>query len=427
MNQRNGEPAVGADPGDESMTGPTSAERSLARPNRIQRFTIVGAAATVVDVGLLLWLLSKGAHRMYADMVSVSAAGVVSHLLHRLVTLSNNPGRRWYERFAGSYFSALFGSLAMDVVVFTVAMDVVDDRSTISVLACKALALLAAVTVRRSAYRSILGHAIRSAQQTPTARLHAEDGPRLSVIVPAFREADRIGTTLEAIRRELTFDDEDGVEQTLEIVVVDDGSTDDTTAQAQAAGADQVITLPENKGKGAAVRAGMLAATGRTRAFIDADLAYSPDQILGLLERVEDGWDVVVGSRGHTSTTTLVKAGRLREIGSRVVNLLTSVALLGQYRDTQCGLKAFSADAAERIFSVARIDRFAMDIEVIFLVERLGLTLHEVPVTVTNSERSTVHVVRDTARLLRDVVRIRVLAKNGTYASPSTGGRDTAA
>ena len=110
-----------------------------------------------------------------------------------------------------------------------------------------------------------------------------------------------------------------------------------------------------------------------------------------------------------------------------MVNLLTRVALLGQYRDTQCGLKAFSADAAERIFSVARIDRFAMDIEVIFLVERLGLTLHEVPVTVTNSERSTVHVVRDTARLLRDVVRIRVLAKNGTYASPSTSGRDTAA
>ncbi|MFZ2346702.1 MAG: hypothetical protein WAW08_19110, partial [Candidatus Microthrix parvicella] len=124
---------------------------------------------------------------------------------------------------------------------------------------------------------------------------------------------------------------------------------------------------------------------------------------------------VVVGSRKHTATTTLVRAGRLRQLGSRAINVLTSLVLLGRYRDTQCGLKAFRAEAAEKIFSLTRIDRFAFDIEVLYLVERQRMSLSEVPVQVANSQRTTVRVVRDTARLLRDLLRIRVLARNGVY------------
>ena len=95
--------------------------------------------------------------------------------------------------------------------------------------------------------------------------------------------------------------------------------------------------------------------------------------------------------------------------------MLTSLVLLGRYRDTQCGLKAFRAEAAEKIFSLTRIDRFAFDIEVLYLVERQRMSLSEVPVQVANSQRTTVRVVRDTARLLRDLLRIRVLARNGVY------------
>jgi len=154
--------------------------------------------------------------------------------------------------------------------------------------------------------------------------------------------------------------------------------------------------------------------TGRP-AFTDADLAYSPDQLVGLLEEVEAGWDVVVGSRRHTDTTTLVRARRLREIGGRGINLLTRAVLLGQYRDTQCGLKAFRSDAARLIFSHCHVDGFAFDVEVFHLVERYRLSLTEVPVRVENSSRSTVKVARDAVRLVLDLFRIRRWAGQGVY------------
>ena len=234
---------------------------------------------------------------------------------------------------------------------------------------------------------------------------------RLSVVVPAFRE-HRIGAAVQRLRHELEQIDDGGG---IEIVVVDDGSHDGTAELAEAAGADQVVRQPINRGKGAAVRAGMLAARGRTIAFTDADLSYSPDQIVGLLHEVEEGWDVVVGSRRHTDTTTLVRAGRLREIGGRGINLLTRAVLLGEHRDTQCGLKAFRSDVAHLIFSHSHVDGFAFDVEVYHLVERYHLSLTEVPVRVENSSRSTVHVATDAGKLVRDLFRIRAWSAAGVY------------
>jgi dolichyl-phosphate beta-glucosyltransferase len=163
------------------------------------------------------------------------------------------------------------------------------------------------------------------------------------------------------------------------------------------------------------VRTGVLAAAGRTVAFTDADLAYAPDQLLRLLEEVEDGWDVVVGSRRHTETTTLVRARRLREVGGRVINRFTHAVLLGHYRDTQCGLKAFRSDIARVLFGRTRIDGFAFDVELFHLVERYHLSLVEVPVEVANSSRSTVRVGRDGLRLVRDLSRILRGGRKGWY------------
>jgi dolichyl-phosphate beta-glucosyltransferase len=263
---------------------------------------------------------------------------------------------------------------------------------------------------RRRAYRRVRSHLDRRRSRPPV-----EGAFRLSVVVPAFDEEARIGETVARLRTDLDKVAQDGG---LEIVVVDDGSSDATAARARAAGADQVLRHDENRGKGGAVRTGMLHAQGRTVAFTDADLAYSPDQLLGLLDEVEAGWDVVAGSRRHDDTTTLVRARRLREVGGRVINLLTRAVLLGQYRDTQCGLKAFRADVARLVFSHTRIDGFAFDVEVFFLVEEYHLSLTEVPVRVENSERSTVHVVRDAARLVRDLFRIRRWAHGGAYDLP---------
>ena len=234
---------------------------------------------------------------------------------------------------------------------------------------------------------------------------------RLSVIVPAYREPE-VGRTIAALRHQLADVADDGG---LELVVVDDGSLDGTAERAQEAGADLVLRLPVNRGKGAAVRAGVLAASGRTVAFTDADLSYSPDQLQRLLLEVEDGWDVVVGSRRHDDTTTLVRARRLREVGGRVINRLTHAVLLGQHRDTQCGLKAFRSDVGRLIFEHSHVDGFAFDVEVFHLVESYQLSLLEVPVQVENRSRSSVKVARDASRLVRDLFRIRNWARQGVY------------
>jgi dolichyl-phosphate beta-glucosyltransferase len=243
-----------------------------------------------------------------------------------------------------------------------------------------------------------------------------QGGARLSVIVPAFREP-QIGDTVKRIRTDLAVVDAAGG---LEIIVVDDGSGDDTATRALAAGAD-VISLPENRGKGAAVRTSMLAASGRVLCFTDADLAYSPDQIVALLHHVEDGWDVAIGNRDHDAARAAVDTTLLRRLGHRGIALLTRTVLVGRHADTQCGIKAFRRDVAHHLFGMTRVDRFAFDIELIHLVERCGYSLVDVPVTVENHDRSTVRVARDTVRLLRDLARIRHASRTGRYLGPVSG------
>ncbi len=253
---------------------------------------------------------------------------------------------------------------------------------------------------------------VTEALRTRRDRPPAPGAVRLSVVVPAYREADAIAATVDRIRAELAAVADDGG---LEVVVVDDGSGDGTADAARAARADQVLEFPQNRGKGAAVRAGMLAATGRTLVFTDADLSYAPAQIERLLAAVESGWDVVVGNRYHEGSTTLVAAGTVRQLGGRAINLATRAVLVGHHQDTQCGLKAFRSDVARVIFGHSHIDGFAFDVEVIHLVERYGLSLAEAEVEVVNSDRSTVHVVRDALLLLADLARIRRNDATGAY------------
>ncbi len=238
------------------------------------------------------------------------------------------------------------------------------------------------------------------------------DELRLSVVVPAYCEARRIGSTISEIRSELDSLDAAG---DLEIVVVDDGSPDDTARQATEAGADLVIELPANQGKGAAVRAGVLASRGRTVAFTDADLAYSPDQLLGLLAAVEAGCEVVIGNRDAELSVADRSVSGLRRMGSRAVNLFARAVLAGRYRDTQCGCKAFRADVAKTLMAAGRIDGFAFDIELLHLAERCGFAVAEVPVRVVNSDSSTVRALTDGFRVVRDIAMISRLSRLGQY------------
>lgn len=377
------------------------------------RFALVGVAATALDVGLLLLLGRAGLNLLIADLVAATLAAALSYTLNRLVTFRNDPFVRWVHQP-----SAFLGvaTLAAGVDLVLLGMGLWLD---VPLLGAKVLAVLGAAWVRVVAYRWVLFQGVRSSQGRRADRPAAPGALRFSVVIPAYREEAAIAATLARVRDALRPVAERGG---VEIVVVDDGSPDDTAGAARRAGADQVVALRQNRGKGAAVRAGVLAARGRTIAFTDADLAYAPEQLRVLLERVEAGWDVVVGSRHHAGTTTLVQARRLREMGSRVINVFTLALLLGQYRDTQCGLKAFRSDVARLLFSQTRVDGFAFDIELFHLAERYELSLLEVPVRVENSERSTVKVVRDALRLVRDLFRIRRWAKQGAYAELEAPG-----
>jgi dolichyl-phosphate beta-glucosyltransferase len=163
------------------------------------------------------------------------------------------------------------------------------------------------------------------------------------------------------------------------------------------------------------VRAGVLAAAGQVVAFCDADLSYGPAQVGRLLEQVEAGWDVAVGSRRHVDTVTLVQARRIREVTGRVFSALTAMSVLDGRHDTQCGVKAFSAEAAGRIFGRARLDGFAFDVEIFVIAARAGLSLEAVPVELSNSGASSVRIGRDTLRMLRDLARVWWWARTGAY------------
>jgi len=230
--------------------------------------------------------------------------------------------------------------------------------------------------------------------------------PQLSVVVPAYREGRRIGASVLALRAALG--------EGTEVIVVDDGSPDETGAAAKEAGAE-VIRLPVNKGKGAAVRTGVLAARGAAVVFTDADLSYAPSQIERVHAELERGADVVLGSRRHVGTTTLVRAGRVREISGRVFNLFTRLVLPRRFGDTQCGLKGFRREAAQAIFQRATVDGFAFDVEVLWLAAHLGYSIVEVPVELDSAPGSTVRLSRDVMRMLRDLVRIRRRAGTGGY------------
>ncbi len=237
------------------------------------------------------------------------------------------------------------------------------------------------------------------------------------MIVPAYREAVRIGDTVAALRTALA----EAGDGCTEIVVVDDGSDDGTAAAARAAAADVVVEVGANRGKGAAVRAGMQAASGSVVAFTDADLAYDPEQLVGLLEEVERGADLVVGDRRHPDSVALVAPSRLRWTGSLGVGLLAGLLRLGRGRDTQCGLKAFSRRAAGAVLEASVMDRFSFDVEVLFLADRIGMEVRQVPVEVVNSSESSVRVLRDGWELALDMCRIRARALLGRYPKRPLG------
>jgi dolichyl-phosphate beta-glucosyltransferase len=234
---------------------------------------------------------------------------------------------------------------------------------------------------------------------------------QLSVVIPAYNEAARLPATLAAIKRFL-----DGASLSHEILVVDDGSSDDTSARAQAAlpGGVRVLRNETNRGKGFSVRRGMQEATGARRLMSDADLSTPIQELPRLMQKLDEGFDVAIASRALPGAQVVVHQPYFRENVGRLFNLMAQALLLPGLQDTQCGFKLWSGAAAREGFARARIDGFSFDVEVLYLARRRGRRIAEVPVTWRNDAASRVTLLRGSAAFL-DLLRIRGNALAGRY------------
>ena len=238
----------------------------------------------------------------------------------------------------------------------------------------------------------------------------SDDLPVLSIIVPAYNEEQRLPATLTRMREYL-----DGRDEPYELLVVDDGSSDSTLSMARTIAEDwpqmQVLALAENTGKGAAVRLGMLTATGEHRIFSDADLSTPIEEIERLRAQLHGRCAVAIASRALPGSRIDVHQPGRREVMGRTYNRLLQIAALKGLHDTQCGFKAFTAEAAIACFEPLRTLRFGFDAEVLLRARRLGWTVAEVPVRWEHKEDSRVSAVRDSVGTLYDLLRLRFVVR----------------
>jgi dolichyl-phosphate beta-glucosyltransferase len=229
----------------------------------------------------------------------------------------------------------------------------------------------------------------------------------ISVVIPAYNEAERIPATLVRVRE---YFDSSGEEY--EVIVVDDGSTDSTVAVVEAAAQGwpqlSLHALERNQGKGAAVRAGMLRARGHIRLFSDADLSTPIEELPRLRERLVGSCTVAIASRAVPGATIDVHQPGRREMMGRSYNRLVQLLVLPGLHDTQCGFKLFTAEAAMTCFAPLRTNGFGFDAEVLVRARRHGWEVAEVPVHWSHREDSRVSALRDSGTVLMDLLRLRL-------------------
>jgi glycosyltransferase involved in cell wall biosynthesis len=241
--------------------------------------------------------------------------------------------------------------------------------------------------------------------------------PELSIIIPAYNEEGRLGRGLSRIREYFAgrrvppgVAPEIGLNQ-LEILIVDDGSKDGTARIAVEWARDmpcvRLVSNRENRGKGYSVRHGMLEARGRLALFTDADLSSPIEEIEKLLAAIAAGNDIAIGSRALDRSLISIHQSRHRELAGIVFNGLVRMITGLPFHDTQCGFKIFRREPSRVIFEQQRIERFGFDPEILFLAQRHGLRIAEVPVRWAHDPATKVHVLRDSVMMFCDLLVIR--------------------
>ncbi len=233
----------------------------------------------------------------------------------------------------------------------------------------------------------------------------------LSIIIPAYNEAGRIAQTLGEVNAYLERQSYDS-----EMLVVDDGSTDDTAALVRRDFPKvRLLSHTPNRGKGYAVRKGMLAASGAYRLFYDADGSTPISEVEKVWSHFADGAAAVIGSRALPGSKIATRQAWYRESMGRAFNRIVRILTLTRFADTQCGFKAFSAACCDAVFPRQTIDGFSFDVEVLYICMRHKWQVKEVPIRWVNCPRTTLNAVTDSARMFLDVLKIRLNAAAGRY------------
>lgn len=241
--------------------------------------------------------------------------------------------------------------------------------------------------------------------------------PDLSVVIPAYNEESRLGPT---VRAAVDYFRSEG--RPFELIVVDDGSRDGTSALARVLSDElpevRLIRLAANHGKGYAVRSGVVNARGRNILFADADGATPFAEIERLHAALDAGADVAIGSRALAAKGVQVKAKLYRHVIGRVFHALVETLTVRDVKDTQCGFKLFRAPVAHDLFSRMRMNGFSFDVEVLVMAKRRGYRIAEVPVNWTHQPGSKVRLTIDSLHMAADLVRIRMHCLRGEYETP---------
>ncbi len=262
--------------------------------------------------------------------------------------------------------------------------------------------------IRTSIPKSAADPVTARSQAFSWSRLHRISGHKAScnIVIPAYNEAPRIRPTIESIYDHFSSRAGD----TFEVTVVDDGSTDDTRTVLQCFGSYRNFYLTPkrpNFGKGFSVRQGMLANTANRALFMDADGSTPISELPKLDGAFESGSDIAIGSRWTLGSEIKVHQPFYRETMGQTFNFIVRVSSGLGFDDTQCGFKAFTKYAAADIFYRQKLDRFAFDVELLYLAKKLGYKTTEVPIIWTDSPRSKVNPLTDSANMFLDVMRIR--------------------